>query len=58
VLTWLDTIESADDAETLTEIVKQLKNAPTRVADATKATLTARSKALGLVWKGGQYVAV
>ena len=58
VQTWIDTIESADDGETLTEIVKQLKNAPARVADATKPTLTARSKALALVWKGGQYVSI
>lgn len=57
VQTWLDTIESADDAETLTEIVKQLKNAPARIADATKGTLAARSNALALVWKGGRYVA-
>jgi len=56
VQTWLDTIASADDAETLTAIVKQLKTAPTKIAEATRESLGARAAALSIVWKGGQYV--
>lgn len=53
---WRDTIEAAEDAETLTGIALQLKNASQAMKDAVGPIVKQRADALRLIWKGGKYV--
>ena len=52
---WRDTIEGVEDAEGLTGVALQMKNASQALKDVISPILTHRAKALGLVWKGGRY---
>lgn len=53
---WRDTLEAAEDAETLTGIALQLKNASQAMKDAVGPIVKQRADALRLIWKGGKYV--
>lgn len=55
---WTDTIEGCEDADQLTAIVGQLKQAPQIVRDHIAPILKAQADKLRIMWKGGKYVAI
>lgn len=55
---WRDTLEAAEDGETLTGIALQLKSASQALKDAVGPIVKQRADALRLIWKGGKYVGI